>query len=58
MWWCLLQGLHPEQVQPDDGVQPGRDLRSHADEVTGGDGGSHDEHQVPEHSDGDTDGEL
>lgn len=49
-----LQSLHSKPVQHDDGVQPGGHLRAHTDEVTGGDGGGHDEHQVPEHCDGDT----
>lgn len=53
-----LQRLHPEPVQPDDGVQPGRHLRPHADALAGGDGGGHDEHQVPKHRGGNTHREL
>jgi len=54
----LLQRLRPEPVQPHDRVQPGLDLRPHADEAAGGDGGHHDEHQVPEHRGGDPHREL
>ena len=48
----LFQSVHPECVQPDDGVQPGCGVRAHAHALPGGDGGGHDEHQVPEHCGG------
>lgn len=47
------QGRGSQQSQHDDGGQPGRRVRPHADEVPGGDGGCHHGHQVPKHSGGD-----
>lgn len=47
------QGVLSQWPERDDCVQPGNDLRSHVDEVTGRDGGRHDEHQVSEHCGGD-----
>lgn len=47
------QGRGSQQSQHDDGGQPGRRVRPHADEVPGGDGGCHHGHQVPKHCGGD-----
>lgn len=49
-----MQGFCTKRVQPDDGVQPGRHLWAHSDEITGGNRSGHDEHQVPEHRGGNT----
>lgn len=45
----VVQGVKSLQSDSDDRLQLGDDLWPHTDEVTGGDRGRHDEHQVSEH---------
>lgn len=50
-----FQGLRSKPGQPHDCAQPGRGLWANANAVTRGDGGGHNEHQVPEPCGGDSD---
>lgn len=43
------QGVLSQWPEHDDCVQPGEDVRPHVDEVSGRDGGRHDEHEVSEY---------